>query len=124
MQKQDSLDGVYIPKNLEDCFRELDRLLCENDKEKIKKNDPNSFHFGLGRNLRNRWGLWSSSRLLNYFYGLGISHPDDMSGFILENYKKYLKGLPLNLEKQLERYPPRPQIIYKNNLESDKKRKK
>jgi hypothetical protein len=110
--KQDTLDGIYIPKDLQDCFRELDKMLTENNREEFKTSYPISYHMGLGRNLRNRWGLWTSSRLREYFLDLGVTHPDDMSGIILTSYNAYLNGREIDLEKQLSKYRliPRPKL--------------
>lgn len=121
--KQDTLDGVYIPKDLEDCFRELDKLLTENNKEEFRKNSPISYHMGLGRNLRNRWGLWTSSRLQEYFLDLGVTHPDDMSGIILDSYYRYLNGKDIDLDKQLSRYhlTPRPKLKLPKDYKKEEK---
>jgi hypothetical protein len=88
----DSIDGVYIPKNLEDCFPTLDKLLNNKDKSKMKKaEDISDFHFGLGRWMRNSWGLWGGSRLQLWFHRQDIINADNMSGVILSAYQEYLK---------------------------------
>lgn len=61
-------------------------------------------HLGLGMGLRNGWGLWGGSRLAKYFNGMGIFHPDDMSGIILESYVRYLRKEPLRVEEQVDQY--------------------
>jgi outer membrane protein assembly factor BamB len=92
----ESIDGIYIPKDLCECFIELDKFLSYADKNKIKelpkKSDVISYHFSLGMTLRNRWGLWSGSRLQAYFNNQGIYQPDDMSGAILDGYYYWLKS--------------------------------
>jgi hypothetical protein len=92
----DTIEGVYIPKNLEDCFIQLDKILKTVDKEDIKKLESRSnmisYHMGLGLWMRNNWGLWGGSRLLKYFKERGVSHPDSMSSIILYNYYDWLKG--------------------------------
>lgn len=97
---------VYIPKDLDDCFRELDRLLRPDDIEKIKKGEIKAIemHMGLGMGLRNQWGLWGGSHLAKYFNQMGIFHPDDMSGIILESYVRRLQKLPIRLEEQIAEY--------------------
>lgn len=121
--KQDTLDGVYIPKDLEDCFKELERIMTENNKEGFRKSSPISYHMGLGRNMRNRWGLWSSSRLREYFLDLGVTHPDDMSGIILDSYHRYLNGKEIDLDKQLSRYhlTPRPKLKIPKDYKQEEK---
>ncbi|QIX62743.1 hypothetical protein HER32_16810 [Hymenobacter sp. BT18] len=94
----DSIDGVYIPRNLAECFTELDRMLPDSVRYRLKQANTDSglgeYHMGLGRWLRNNWGLWGGSRLQTYFEGLGIHHPDHMSGVILVRYHHYLNGQP------------------------------
>jgi hypothetical protein len=93
-QKRDSVDGKYIPANLVDCFIELDKILSDKDRKYIIKNGTTNLHMTLGRSLRNRWQLWGGSRLQKYFIDLsgGMMHPDSMSGSILRQYEKWLKG--------------------------------
>jgi len=102
--KQDTLDGIYIPNNLENCFRELDKNLSEKNKEEFKKSSPMLYHMSIGRHLRNSWGLWSNSRLKEYFLDIGVTHPDDMSTIILDSYYRYLNEKPIDLDYQPKRY--------------------
>ncbi|MFC1610377.1 DUF6794 domain-containing protein [Myxococcota bacterium] len=99
-------EPVYVPKDLEDALGRLDDRFSADEKEKIKKGEIKAghMHFGLGMWMRNNWGLWKGSRLARYFNGLGIRHPDDMSGIILESYMRRLKGEPIELEKQVAHY--------------------
>lgn len=78
-----------IPENLSECLIELDSILSGRMKSEIKV-DTVSFHFGLAMWVRNNWGLWSGSNLKNYFISTGVTHPDNMSGIILNEYKKHL----------------------------------
>lgn len=92
----ESIDGVYIPKDLGDCFLELDKVLSEVDRKEIialpEKEDMIQYHMGLGMWMRNTWRLWAGSRLQKYFTDKGIHHPDDMSGVILSYYYDWLHG--------------------------------
>ena len=94
--QNDTINGVYIPKNLEDCFIQLDKLLSDEDKQTIKqlqsKEETIQFHHGLGMWLRNNWGLWGGSRLQQYMLDRKINHPDDMSATILMFYYDWLNG--------------------------------
>ena len=92
-------EEVYIPTDLEDCSSELNKRLCPEDIEKIKSGEitATSMHFGLGMGLRNRWGLRGGSRLAKYFNSIGIHHPDDMSGIILQSYVRKLRREPIQL---------------------------
>ena len=92
----EKINGIYIPKNLEECFTELDKLLKEVDKKEMqalsKREEMIRYHHGLGTALRNNWGLWSGSPLLKYFTDKGIRHPDEMSSVILYYYYDWLNG--------------------------------
>ena len=92
--KMDTINGVYIPKDIEDCCVQLDKIISEEDKEYIKglpkKKDTIDLHFSLGMWIRNNWGLWGGSRLQIYFLKKDINHPDDMSSKILETYYDWL----------------------------------
>lgn len=92
----DSINGLYIPRNLEKCFLELDKLLKPKEREAIKnlkdRNETILYHHGFGTWLRNNWGLWGGSRLQQYLISKGLKHPDDMSSTILVFYYDWLNG--------------------------------
>lgn len=89
--------AVYVPKDLDDCFAELKKLLPKKQVEEIQngsEKDMIQCHHGLGTWLRNNWGLWKGSRLSTWFNEKGIRHPDDMSGIILDSFWRHLNGNP------------------------------
>lgn len=91
----DSINGgVCIPKNLKECFQELDKFLPVEDREEIKalpnRDEMTKYHFSLGLWIRNNWGLWSGSRLQQLMAKKGIIHPDTMSKTILSFYHDWL----------------------------------
>jgi hypothetical protein len=92
----DSINGLYIPKNLEECFLELNKLLKPKEIEAIKnlkdRNETILYHHGFGTWLRNNWGLWGGSRLQKYLIGKRLTDPDSMSSTILEFYYDWLNG--------------------------------
>jgi hypothetical protein len=95
--QKDTINGVYIPKNLEDCFIQLDKLLSDEDKQYIKqlkdRKETIELHFGLGTWIRNNWGVWGGSRLQKYMLDReNVGHPDGMSAIILEFYYDWLNG--------------------------------
>jgi len=84
-----------IPKTLEEAFEALDAMLSESDRRFIQEAEDVQqviarIHHGLGRHLRNKWGLWGEGSPLKKCLREehGILHPDDMSGFILREYSR------------------------------------
>ncbi len=116
----DSIRGQYIPKDIEDCFKQIDKFWSDSTKIKIKQLTEEKFssnaHLSFGMWMRNNWQLWGGSRLSKYFNDKGIYHPDDMSGIILDSYHRYLTGKDIQLDKQIEFY----QLYYKVNKEPTK----
>ena len=99
--------GIYIPKDLDDCFRELHKMLHPRLIAEIRdssEGDLAGYHFGLGLWMRNNWGLWGGLRLARYFNKAGIFHPDDMSGIILTSFWRHLNGKPIHLKEQVSPY--------------------
>lgn len=104
----DTVAGIYIPKNLDDCFVQIDSFWDDSIKNKVREMTESEFmagaHFGFGIWMRNNWGLWRGSRLSAYFAKRGIRHPDDMSTIILTSYYRKLKGKDPDVKSQLKYY--------------------
>lgn len=98
---------MKIPETLGECFAELNKLLSEEELEEFKgakEDDLTGYHFGLGAWIRNNWGLWHDSPLAQYFRGIGVDHPDDMSATILTSFHRHLNGRDIKLSDQLKHY--------------------
>lgn len=81
---------VEKPCNLRDAHHKLNAIFAENKITITPESEMIEYHFGLGMWMRNNWGLWrGKSRLLPFFEAKGITHPDEMSGYILDTYKEY-----------------------------------
>jgi hypothetical protein len=95
------------PRNLEECHRYLDTALDAEGIAAIKEllhDDLILEHMGLGLYLRNEWLHGQRNKpLLNYFYRLGINHPDEMSGLILDSYWHYLNKLPYDVKNEVNK---------------------
>ena len=104
----DTIDRIYIPKNLEECFVQINSFWNDSIKSQVKSWEENEFtanaHFGFGMWMRNNWRLWGGSRLSKYFNELEIFHPDDMSGIILVSYHRFLNNKEIRLEEQIKYY--------------------
>jgi hypothetical protein len=99
--------GQYIPRDLDDALSEVDRIMGDKGRAQIlqaTEDDMIWYHMGLGMWIRNNWGLWGGLRLAKYFNQLGIYHPDDMSGIILDSYWRKLHNKPIDLEGQIRKY--------------------
>jgi hypothetical protein len=113
---------AYIPKDLDDSFARLKKLLAPEVLKEIKRipeTDMFRYHFGFGLNIRNGWGLWKGSRLSRWFNAKGIHHPDDMSGIILDSFWRHLHHQPTKLDEQIKSY----QAHWRVAAEQDKQEK-
>jgi len=97
----EKIDDIYIPKNLYECFTELDKILNFESKKQLKEAKKtwqfNSHMGGLGMWIRNNWGINGGSRLLKYFHDRDIGTKggfgnDEISEIIIEEYINWLKG--------------------------------
>ncbi len=99
----DSINHVYIPRNIEECFTSLDKLLRKEDIKTIKElkncEETIMYHHNLGLWIRNNWGLWGGSRLQIYMHERQENEPDGMSAKILELYWDWLNGISKNWKK-------------------------
>lgn len=108
ISQRDSINGVYIPKDLKDSFSQINILWSDSVKIKVKAMKESDFvnnsHFGFGMWMRNNWGLWKGSRLFRYLNEKGLNHPDDMSSVILTSYHRHLNNRNLKLRNQIKGY--------------------
>ncbi len=88
-----------IPKNLDECFVVLKKKFSQQQLDEfkaIKDEDLVQYHFGIGMWMRNSWGLWQGSDLAKDLERRGITHPDDMSGYIIREFHRYLNEKGIN----------------------------
>lgn len=104
----EKIDDIYIPKNLYECLIELDKILNYDSKNQLKESKDtwefNSHMGGLGMWIRNNWGINGGSRLSKYFHNRNVGTKrgfgnDEISGIIIDEYVKWLKGNKLSWEK-------------------------
>jgi hypothetical protein len=105
--KLDSINGVYIPKDIDECMTELDRLIDEKWKYDFAKEEEQiavatAYRPGPGIWMRNNWGLWGGSRLQKYFSDKGVKDPEEISWIILTCYHRHVNGNPLDFEGLLK----------------------
>jgi hypothetical protein len=103
-----SKEEVSIPKNLDECFSTLTKMLPAQEldafKNKSEDNAVTDAHFGLGMWIRNNWIHPAFSPLGNYLRDMGLHHPDDMSSVILGTFWCHLNGKPLRVEERIRGY--------------------
>lgn len=106
--EESSAPSIEIPVNLEACFISIKEIMREGEINKFKEGSEKEatafYHFGFGRWMRNNWGLWSGSKLKDWFVERGLHHADDMSGVILVSFWRHLNNKPIDLEGQIKHY--------------------
>lgn len=104
--KLSKIEGVYIPKDLNDCFKELDKLMEEEVRVTFKafadEEADRRTHASIGKWLEHKWSLTEGSRLSDYFNKMKVPHPDYMVGIILTSYHRYLHKRDIKLKEQVE----------------------
>lgn len=103
--KEEKLDGMYIPRDLYDAFRELDKLMDEDSKKMFMafadEEVDRKTHGSLGVWLEHKWSMSEGSRLSEYFRKMRVPHYDYMIGIILTSYHRHLHGKDLKIEEQV-----------------------
>ena len=105
--KMSKLYGVYIPRNVDDAHRRLNKLTPESAIKKFM-NAPDEvevskkLHLGIGRWMVVNWNFEEGSRLSHHLKKLGVLHPDDMAQFLLRTYYRKLNDLPDNGNEIIE----------------------
>lgn len=96
------------PKDFQQSLIQLDSMTTPEMKTVVKCLPDGDFsrmvHDNFGMYLRNNWGLWGDSELAKNLYHMGVLHPDDMTGIILDSFQRQLKGERLNLKHQINQY--------------------
>lgn len=96
-----------IPATLDEAVDFLETFISPLEQSEIEQGVKNATdgHHGIGRWMRNNWGLWSmDSELAQFFINKGIRHADDMSGIILEAFQARLRGETFDLDKRVKYY--------------------
>lgn len=96
-----------VPETLAECFVALSQLLSDGEQDRIMmipEKDLCLFHHGLGRFIRNEWGLWAGGPLKDHFKNLGFIHPDDVSSTIIEAYRAHLRKETFDINSKIKYY--------------------
>jgi hypothetical protein len=103
------IEDYPIPKNLEQCFKVLDKTMAEREKFLIKTLPEDSLYYNdeIRHKIDIVFWLDEKSRLTKYFNKIGLdafgrqySHYET----ILVSYHRYLNNKEINLAEQIENY--------------------
>lgn len=102
------LDGIYIPKDLAEAHKELDKAMdpsaINTFKAFTEEEARSKTHFSFGRWMLTRWSLEDGSRLRVWFMSKKIYNPDDMVDCLITTYHRKLNGKDLDFENLAEYY--------------------
>ena len=115
------IDGVYIPKDIDEAIDSLDVILSAEDKRFVADSlslEDFCNDLGLGSGIRAMWGFWGGSRLQKYFNDRKVFNPDYMSYLILKAYyETKLKGMTYSPEELIvPDFDSDPTIVNEDNL--------
>lgn len=101
------MNGIYIPKDLDDCMDQFKRNWSDTMKVAFRKTPENQVlrkYSIVSDWLIANWGLYNDSRLVDYFNNFGLFHPEDMASIILLCYHRDLSGEELKLGQLIRHY--------------------
>lgn len=97
----------WVPSTIDECIEGLNQLLSPEEQISLIKMSEKELvlcHHGLGRWIRNNWGLWSGGPLQDHMKSLGFHHPDDMSTSIIREWWNRMNNRPSCLQEDIEDY--------------------
>lgn len=118
--KRTRINGVYIPKDLDDAFLELNSLSDAQSKTKFRIAQEElvakKLHFGLGRWMEVNWSFEEGSRFSHFLTAYGLIYSDDMIDFMLRMYHRHLNGKPLKAQETAKEYIDKREKLYREEL--------
>jgi hypothetical protein len=99
--------NAEVPTTFEEAMVALTKILSPEEQIELTKGtreDLYRYHHGLGRWMRNNWGLWSGGPLAAQMTSLGFTHADDMSGSLIKEFWLRMNNLPSELERDIKEY--------------------
>ena len=98
----------WVPTTVDECMKAFTELLTLEEQAEIvccaSKDKLIVYHHGLGRWIRNNWGLWAGGPLLDHMKSLGFRHPDDMSQCLIEEWWSRMNIIPSTMEDDIKKY--------------------
>jgi hypothetical protein len=121
---KDRINGVYIPKNLEDAFVQLNKLIDPKAKASLLKIPEevaaSKLHFSLGRWMIVNWNFYEGSRFSNYLSSAGITFPDDMADFMIRAYHRHVNAQPVDFKTLAIAYREMRKAAHQKDMEDAK----
>ncbi|HLP96732.1 MAG TPA: DUF6794 domain-containing protein [Saprospiraceae bacterium] len=122
--RKEVLNGVYIPKNLEDAMLELDKRISEEARAKFKDIPEDSvcmvMHLRLGQWMIHNWGFYGGSRLSHYLRSAGVTFPDDMADFLILAYHRRQNGRPIEIKQLATEFKEKRKKEYQDKMKKGK----
>ncbi|MFN0037851.1 MAG: DUF6794 domain-containing protein [Saprospiraceae bacterium] len=122
--RKEMLNGVYIPKNLEEAMLELDKRVSAEARLKFKSLPEDSvcavMHHRLGQWMIINWGFYGGSRLSHYLRSAGVTFPDDMADFIILAYHRRQHGKPIGIKELATEFRERRKKEYQEEMKKGK----
>jgi len=118
--KKSYINGVYIPKDIQDAISELDKKIepsaLEAFKQYSEEEAASKSFFGFGRWMSHNWGLDEGSRLSFYFQNQGLSNVEDMVRVLMITYHRHINEKPLDTEDLVKQYRELRKLEYEKEL--------
>jgi len=122
--RKEALNGVYIPKNLEDAMVELDKRVSPEARMKFKALPEDSvcviMHNRLGQWMILNWGFYGGSRLSHYLRSAGVTFPDDMADFLILAYHRRQNAKPIGIKELAIEFRTRRKKAYQEEMKQGK----
>jgi len=91
------LNNDSVPATVEESVKMVTEALEPRDWEALRNSPPTEFYYSVGIWLRDHWSILEEGTILrNSFTALGVSHPDDVVGYLLAVISCRARGLPFD----------------------------
>lgn len=106
--KMDSIDGIYIPKDMDEVYAQLNVKIDAKSKAKFMHTSEDTISKfavkSLGSWMIHNWGFFEGSRLGEFLRTKGVYHPEDQASFLVISYYRYLNNLPQDEENRIKAF--------------------
>ncbi len=106
--KLDTINGVYIPKNTEDAFAQLNKKIDARSRDKFMRTSEDTISTiavrSLGKWMIMNWSFYEGSRLAAFLKAKGVYHPEDQAAFLVVGYYRFLNNLPLKESERIKQF--------------------